>query len=191
MIPHAAFTPRSSSRAQSPFAVTTSACLFFFSLSWHVRMYVHGSIALLIVCSRSSSPSLAERARAWCVPSFLTREQRFLAAVWLLADKCLVAAHVFGPQHRYCLRAIGRLCREDLREAARPARAALRRRVTALADIRLALFNFVRVSVRAFCLFVVRGACRCKKNVAVVGEPVFRPVKGVPSFILTYVEPHR
>lgn len=49
------------------------------------------------------------------------------AAAWLLADKCCVAAHLFGPQHRYCLRAIGRLCREDVREAARPARAALRR----------------------------------------------------------------
>eukprot|EP00903_Cladosiphon_okamuranus_P010417 g9853.t1 len=49
------------------------------------------------------------------------------AAVWLLADKCLVAAHMFGPQHRFCLRAIWRLCREDLREPARLARAALRR----------------------------------------------------------------
>ncbi|CAM9838323.1 unnamed protein product [Ectocarpus sp. 12 AP-2014] len=48
------------------------------------------------------------------------------AAAWLLADKCCVAAHMFGPQHRYCLRAIGRLCREDVREAACPARAALR-----------------------------------------------------------------
>ncbi|CAN0176281.1 unnamed protein product [Ectocarpus sp. 8 AP-2014] len=48
------------------------------------------------------------------------------AAAWLLADKCCVAAHLFGPRHRYCLRAIGRLCREDVREAARPARAALR-----------------------------------------------------------------
>ncbi|CAN0120184.1 unnamed protein product, partial [Laminaria digitata] len=49
-------------------------------------------------------------------------------AVWLLADKCSVAAHLFGPQHRYCLRAIRRLCRCDVREIARPARAALRRR---------------------------------------------------------------
>ncbi|CAN0264862.1 unnamed protein product, partial [Ectocarpus fasciculatus] len=48
------------------------------------------------------------------------------AAAWLLADKCCVAAHLFGPQHRYCLRAIERLCLEDVREAARPARAALR-----------------------------------------------------------------
>lgn len=48
-------------------------------------------------------------------------------AVWLLTNKCCVAAHLFGPQHGYCLRAIGRLCRNDVREVGRPAREALRR----------------------------------------------------------------
>lgn len=47
-------------------------------------------------------------------------------AMALLGNKCCVAAHLFGPTHPYCLRAIGCLCEDDVQDVARPVRKLLR-----------------------------------------------------------------
>lgn len=92
------------------------------------------------LCGHGSAKS-GKRQRSWCISRNIARSTNnkvhFLLsfmlprlarseAVWLLANKCCVAAHVFGPAHPYCLAAIGRLCRDDVREVARPARHVLR-----------------------------------------------------------------
>ncbi|CAM9766617.1 unnamed protein product, partial [Discosporangium mesarthrocarpum] len=44
----------------------------------------------------------------------------------LLTDKCIVAAHLFGPRHQYCLLAVRRLSGADVWESGRGHRARLR-----------------------------------------------------------------
>eukprot|EP00904_Undaria_pinnatifida_P003845 jgi/Undpi1/13461/HiC_scaffold_8.g03120.m1 len=105
-----------------------------------------------------------------------------LAAVWLLADKCSVAAQLFGPQHRYCLRAINRLCRQDVREVARPVRAALRRRGFRL---QLSLLRAAANDARA------AAAAADGEEGAAWGLPTFPGQKAVPldSYVPERVQP--